>query len=633
MMSPQWNRPLEPNFLYDRMFNFYDTNNDGLIGFAEYVSGIAYLQKWNNRSSLERTFRGYDVDGDGYISRRDFIRMLSAKYAVQKRIVRDVIEIQETELTRHTSDIVRSSQPISAAFAHEDVPPGQTRLPAMKTLDSFGENQVRVSGPFSQAVLPNGEEIPDSNFIRAVTSRYRIDPWPAEVIQNGMVPMSHAMNVRNRFTQADSVAVRDEGAKEERSFMVETDSRDTRGRGNLAPAEERWHQDICDALSGDVVGAAPSATDDVAEQISKLPDSIFERGRAYEAPAAEKDFGKEAIFQVVQEGFNDLIDQIFKEKEDLAKSVRETQEERRRFRKEIDDYVREKQAFQEELTNGSEVDPLMATANAAHEGESAEDGSHQDLQLPPGPSAYTASIDGTNEARPSQREIAQQIHEQIAQENDHLPMDSESLEDMETDIRDRSLEDLLRQAGYAVEFSPDAEREEFTMQSEYVPEDIEHLPNSETIEEFVPATDSGDEEVLSPEDIPDFTSLANDQADGSVVDFPLQADTTQNPSSTESQSSPQTTLPMQTPFSTPSMISSSSVPLLPPPQKSPPDGNAPSKRRLEELSRLDEEEKQIRQRGGPARLSLKELEEVIDADRTGVSLRALVHSWLEWADF
>lgn len=91
MTSPTWERPVEPSFLYDRMFNFYDTDNNGLIGFKEYILGMAYLRRTSKRTSMDRIFLGYDVDGDGYISRRDFLRMLSAKYAVQKNIVGDMI--------------------------------------------------------------------------------------------------------------------------------------------------------------------------------------------------------------------------------------------------------------------------------------------------------------------------------------------------------------------------------------------------------------------------------------------------------------------------------------------------------------------------------------------------------------
>ena len=107
-----------------------------------------------------------------------------------------------------------------------------------------------------------------------------------------------------------------------------------------------------------------------------------------------------------------------------------------------------------------------------------------------------------------------------------------------------------------------------------------------------------------------------------------------------SPSSPPTppALPMQTPFSTPSMITSSTIPPLPPPHRTQPTENPPgppSKRRLEELSQLDEEEKRILIRGGPARLNLAEFEQIVQRDHDEGSglLIGLVEGWLEWAMF
>ena len=48
---------------------------------------------------------------------------------------------------------------------------------------------------------------------------------------------------------------------------------------------------------------------------------------------------------------------------------------------------------------------------------------------------------------------------------------------------------------------------------------------------------------------------------------------------------------------------------------------------------LDDEERQILERGGPARLTLDELEQMIWAEqrRGDGNLKGLMESWLEWA--
>lgn len=148
MSSDKWPVPLEPNFLFDRMFNFYDTDNNSLIGFEEFLHGLAYLRQppgysGGKRKNMGKVFKGYDVDGDGLLARADFMRMFSAKYAVQRHIIRDVVAAEEAELVSQTLDVVRSSQPISAAFTGEDVPYGERRIPTMKNRDIFGDSTLR----------------------------------------------------------------------------------------------------------------------------------------------------------------------------------------------------------------------------------------------------------------------------------------------------------------------------------------------------------------------------------------------------------------------------------------------------------------------------------------------------------
>lgn len=51
-----------------------------------------------------------------------------------------------------------------------------------------------------------------------------------------------------------------------------------------------------------------------------------------EIPDAERDAGKEILYQVTQQGFNELLDPLFKEKEDLALDAAETKRDRGRYR-------------------------------------------------------------------------------------------------------------------------------------------------------------------------------------------------------------------------------------------------------------------------------------------------------------
>ena len=52
------------NLIYDRIFGFYDTNDDGLIGFDEFIRGLSRAQDKSRMARLRRIFEGYDLEGD-----------------------------------------------------------------------------------------------------------------------------------------------------------------------------------------------------------------------------------------------------------------------------------------------------------------------------------------------------------------------------------------------------------------------------------------------------------------------------------------------------------------------------------------------------------------------------------------
>ncbi|MCJ1233277.1 hypothetical protein MMC14_001232 [Varicellaria rhodocarpa] len=111
-------RPPPPNLIYDLMFAFYDIDGDGLIGFEEFVLGLASLRTKNQDDKLRRVFRGYDLDRDGYVNRKDFLRMFRAYYALVKELARDYVAgMEEDILESGARDVVASSQPLSSAFS------------------------------------------------------------------------------------------------------------------------------------------------------------------------------------------------------------------------------------------------------------------------------------------------------------------------------------------------------------------------------------------------------------------------------------------------------------------------------------------------------------------------------------
>ncbi|KAI1167079.1 hypothetical protein F5B18DRAFT_521371 [Nemania serpens] len=133
-----------PNLIHDRMFAFYDTNQDDLIGFEEYLQGVSYKRR---KDKLRRTFDGYDVDGDGYVNRRDFLRMFRAYYVSYKQMHRDTVEgLDDYMMTNvEVQQLVSGRQPISGLFGREQrIPDGEGgRHMEGKVFRSGGEVDVQ----------------------------------------------------------------------------------------------------------------------------------------------------------------------------------------------------------------------------------------------------------------------------------------------------------------------------------------------------------------------------------------------------------------------------------------------------------------------------------------------------------
>ncbi|KAI1413080.1 EF-hand [Hypoxylon sp. FL1857] len=122
-------RHAAPNLIHDRMFAFYDTNHDDLIGFEEFLHGVSYRKR---KDKLKRTFDGYDIDGDGYVSRRDFLRMFRAYYVLYKQMHKDILEGLDDHMmtTTEAQQLINGRQPLSSLFGREGrVPPADNPRP------------------------------------------------------------------------------------------------------------------------------------------------------------------------------------------------------------------------------------------------------------------------------------------------------------------------------------------------------------------------------------------------------------------------------------------------------------------------------------------------------------------------
>ncbi|CAK7269717.1 hypothetical protein SEPCBS57363_003742 [Sporothrix epigloea] len=128
-------RHAAPNLIHDRMFAFYDTNNDGLISFYEFLHGLSYRKR---KDKLRKIFEGYDMDRDGLVNRRDFLRFFRAYYVLYKQMHKDILEGLDDQVMSsvETHQLVTNRQPISSYFGREG------RLPRADTRRMMGGKYI-----------------------------------------------------------------------------------------------------------------------------------------------------------------------------------------------------------------------------------------------------------------------------------------------------------------------------------------------------------------------------------------------------------------------------------------------------------------------------------------------------------
>jgi Ca2+-binding EF-hand superfamily protein len=446
-------RHKSPSLIFDRMFAFYDTNRDDLIGFPEFLNGIAYRKK---KDKWSRIFEGYDIDGDGYVDRKDFLRMFRSYYVLYRQMHQDMLESMEEQQMSCTDAhrLVTSRQPLSSAFGQDGRYPrapdyrtgeGKTAQPNgdLEISDGKGimnENskdrgnredvfrqQVMLLSRYNQIHREHSHEdaggywetmrnpptsLGDLTPMVRAMRRNRDRAERAATAATNMSRNAHpalvtSMNIledEDDNTSVDSDEISQTGADSDHSWLptyatvTDEDAEAIDGPGtrvaDVNPSSRRtviahavyreraeeaiherwkrrqfytdeeegatppadWKEDDDVLADDEVVGESSKSQSrpslhsrssskvrfaedmddfDTRSNPSTSSRSVPERWGGMEIPDAERDAGKEILYQVTQQAFNELLDPLFKEKEDLAVEAAENKEDRKRWRREL----------------------------------------------------------------------------------------------------------------------------------------------------------------------------------------------------------------------------------------------------------------------------------------------------------
>ncbi|KAF2655068.1 hypothetical protein K491DRAFT_693223 [Lophiostoma macrostomum CBS 122681] len=320
-----------PNLVYDRLFAYYDVDHNGMIGFEEFVKGLDGMHSRDQKTKSRIVFNGYDVDGDGYISRKDVLRIFRAYYAIEKEATRNYLAENSEELSvRGALETIHSSQPLGSAFTQSSIEArsiDNTRLAEKNSGDSGDQ-------------LPVIQDDADDNLERADVIRSTQSNRNFEGTHR---PLFGDQAVVDRWNRRQFYVDEEEGLSRPEGTDETSLAHDPAEQ--QVPEEESLSSPEVERPRGSRSSSRVRFQDDVdfetRSNASTSSRPIGERWGGYEIPEPEKDLGKEVLYQITQEAFNELLNPLFQEKEDNAMDTFNSRTERRECANQIDNAIKE----------------------------------------------------------------------------------------------------------------------------------------------------------------------------------------------------------------------------------------------------------------------------------------------------
>jgi len=112
----------------DRLFDLLDTNRDGVVDLGEFVCGLSLLCKGSVEEKLELSFKAYDIDGNGYISKDELSQMFKSAWMAGFKALCSTQGNENLSM----EDLNEFSEEMASLFAEN----------AFDTLDTNGDGQL-----------------------------------------------------------------------------------------------------------------------------------------------------------------------------------------------------------------------------------------------------------------------------------------------------------------------------------------------------------------------------------------------------------------------------------------------------------------------------------------------------------